>query len=54
MSICGNVGWGFNRSVGGAFDIDDQIKFVIDDGSDLGSSNVFFMILMMEKLWVSF
>ena len=54
MGVGDSVDWVFDRSVVAAVDIDDGIKFGIDDGSDMGSSNGSFLFQMTEKLRVSF
>ena len=39
------------RGVGYGFDSADRITFKIDDESDMGSSNFFLVVLIMENYW---
>ena len=52
--VIGIVGWGFDRSVGPEVDIANTITFVLDDGSELVSSNKSLILWIMETSWVSF
>ena len=51
MGFGGSVGWYFDRYVGSPFDINYGITFGPDGGYGLGSSNGFFVVIIMENVW---
>ena len=50
MGVDGSVGWFFGGAFSSAFDIDDEIKILLDDGYDLRYYNIFSYALNYGKL----